>query len=50
MASSLILAGTLLPALPGPPLILPGAFIYAWHKTGFQSLGAAGDETIHNER
>src|SRR4030043_2351699 len=31
------LLGSVLPALPGSPLILLGAFIYAWH-TGFESV------------
>lgn len=26
------LAGSVLPVLPGPPLIVLGAFIYAWHR------------------
>lgn len=32
------LAGTLLPFLPGAPLILAGAFLYAWY-TSFQAIG-----------
>jgi uncharacterized protein YqgC (DUF456 family) len=31
------LAGSLLPGLPGSPLILLGAFLYAW-STGFESV------------
>ncbi len=31
------LAGSVLPCLPGSPLILLGAFIYAWH-TGFEPV------------
>lgn len=31
------LAGSILPGLPGSPLILLGAFIYAWY-TGFESV------------